>query len=80
MLRAAAEANCQRFIHVSTTSVHDLDGRDVVDETTPFVRADDPYGESKAAAERAVWAAVEKGLRVTVLRPSAILGAHSSCT
>jgi nucleoside-diphosphate-sugar epimerase len=80
MLRAASEANCERFIHISTTSVHDLEGRDVVDEATPFVRADDPYGESKAAAEGAVWAAAARGLPVTVLRPSAILGAHPGCT
>jgi nucleoside-diphosphate-sugar epimerase len=80
VLRAASQANCERFIHISTTSVHDLEGRDVVDETTPFVRADDAYGESKAAAEDAVWAAAADGLRVTVLRPSAILGAHPSCT
>jgi nucleoside-diphosphate-sugar epimerase len=80
MLQAASEANCERFIHISTTSVHDLEGRDVVDEATPFVAAHDPYGESKAAAERAVWTAAADGLRVTVLRPSAILGTHPACT
>jgi nucleoside-diphosphate-sugar epimerase len=80
VLQAASQANCERFIHISTTSVHDLEGRDVVDEATPFVQAEDAYGESKAAAERAVWAAGARGLPVTVLRPSAILGAHASCT
>ena len=79
MLQAASEANCERFIHISTTSVHDLEGRDVVDEATPFVQAHDPYGESKAAAEEAVWAAAANGLRVTVLRPPAILDAHPNC-
>jgi nucleoside-diphosphate-sugar epimerase len=77
VLRAASRANCERFIHISTTSVHDLEGRDVVDEATPFIRAGDPYGESKAAAEDAVWAA--NGLSVTVLRPPAILDAHPNC-
>jgi nucleoside-diphosphate-sugar epimerase len=77
VLRAASRANCERFIHISTTSVHDLEGRDVVDEATPFIRAGDPYGESKAAAEDAVWAA--NGLPMTVLRPPAILDAHPNC-
>lgn len=80
MLGAAARAKCERFVHVSTTSVHDLAGRDVVDEATPFVRADDAYGESKAAAESEVWAASADGLAVTVLRPSAILDAHPNCS
>ena len=76
LLRAARVQHCERFIHISTTSVHDLAGRDVVDETTPFVEAGDAYGESKAAAERVVWAAAAEGLRATVLRPPAILGMH----
>jgi nucleoside-diphosphate-sugar epimerase len=77
MLHAASRAKCERFIHISTTSVHDLEGRDIVDEATPFIRAGDPYGESKAAAEDAVWTA--NGLPVTVLRPPAILDAHPNC-
>jgi nucleoside-diphosphate-sugar epimerase len=80
MLKAATSATCERFVHISTSSVHDLTGRDVVDEDSPFVRADDAYGESKAAAEAAVWAAGADGLAVTVLRPSAILDAHPNCS
>jgi 2-alkyl-3-oxoalkanoate reductase len=79
MLSAAYKENCERFIHISTSSVHDLEGRDIVDEATPLVRAGDAYGESKAAAERSVWAVAAEGLRVTVLRPSAIFGAHPNC-
>ena len=79
LLKAARLERCERFIHISTTSVHDLAGRDVVDETTPFLEAGDAYGESKAGAERAVWAAAAEGLRATVLRPPAILGVHPGC-
>jgi nucleoside-diphosphate-sugar epimerase len=81
LLQAAREAGCERFIHISTTSVHDIEGRDVVDETTPLVERDgaDAYGGSKAAAEQAVWAAAADGLPVTVLRPPAILGVHPAC-
>src|SRR5262245_22395103 len=74
VLEAALQAGCERFIHLSTVSVHEVDGRDVVDESTPLRHAGDVYGESKAMAEREVWAAAAKGLKVTVLRPPAILG------
>jgi nucleoside-diphosphate-sugar epimerase len=81
VVKAALEAGCERFIHISTISVHDIEGRDVVDETTPLVERDEvyAYGESRAAAEHAVWAAARDGLLVTVLRPPAILGVHPSC-
>src|SRR5712691_441542 len=74
VLEAALQAGCERFIHLSTVSVHAVDGHDVVDEATPLRQAGDAYGESKALAEQAVWAAAAKGLQVTVLRPPAILG------
>ncbi|MBI1846932.1 MAG: NAD(P)-dependent oxidoreductase [Candidatus Rokubacteria bacterium] len=79
VLEAALAGGCRRVIHISTISVHDLEGRDVVDESTPLVGHSDAYAEGKAAAERAVWAAAERGLEVTVLRPPAILGAHPTC-
>jgi nucleoside-diphosphate-sugar epimerase len=74
VLEAALQAGCARFIHLSTVSVHAVDGYDVVDEATPLRQAGDVYGESKALAEQAVWAVAAKGLPVTVLRPPAILG------
>jgi nucleoside-diphosphate-sugar epimerase len=74
VLEAALQAACERFIHLSTVSVHAVEGHDVVDEATPLRQAGDDYGESKALAEQAVWAAAAQGLPVTVLRPPAILG------
>jgi nucleoside-diphosphate-sugar epimerase len=74
VLEAALQAGCERFIHLSTVSAHAVEGYDVVDEATPLRQAGDAYGESKALAEQAVWAAVAQGLQVTVLRPPAILG------
>jgi nucleoside-diphosphate-sugar epimerase len=74
ILQAALQAGCERFIHLSTVSVHAVEGHEVVDETTPLRQMGDAYGESKAMAEQAVWAAAGKGLKVTVLRPPAILG------
>jgi nucleoside-diphosphate-sugar epimerase len=74
VLEAALQAGCARFIHLSTVSVHAVEGHDVVDEATPLRQAGDAYGESKALAEQAVWAAAAQGLPVTILRPPAILG------
>ena len=74
VLEAALQAACERFIHLSTVSVHAVEGHDVVDEATPLRQAGDDSGESKALAEQAVWAAAAQGLPVTVLRPPAILG------
>ena len=54
VLEAAFQAGCERIIHLSTVSVHAVEGHDVVDETTPLRQAGDAYGESKALAEQAV--------------------------
>ena len=74
VLEAALQAGCARFIHLSTVSAHAVEGYEVVDEATPLRQAGDAYGESKALAEQAVWAAAAQGLQATVLRPPAILG------
>jgi nucleoside-diphosphate-sugar epimerase len=74
VLEAALQAGCERFIHLSTVSAHAVEGHEVVDEATPLRQAGDAYGESKALAEQAVWAAAAQGLQATVLRPPAILG------
>jgi nucleoside-diphosphate-sugar epimerase len=78
VLEAALQAGCERFIHLSTVAVHAVEGHAVVDEVTPLRQAGDVYGESKALAEQAVWAAAAQGLHVTVLRPPAILGVAST--
>ena len=74
VLAAALQAGSARFIHLSAVPAQEVEGYDVIDETTPLRRAGDAYGESKALVEQAVWAAAAQGLPVTVLRPPAILG------
>lgn len=71
--RAALGADC-RLVHVSTISVYDRAGRDVIDEDTPLVGDGDAYALTKAEAEREVEAAVAEGLDAVVLRPPAVLG------
>lgn len=76
-----------RLVHVSTTSVYDLQavGDAEVDENAPLVVAGaeappasssgSDYAVTKAEAEHEVAAGAAAGLSVAVLRPAAVLGA-----
>lgn|GEM_PF-3953508 len=82
LAEAALAAGCRRLVHLSTISVYAMDGLDVVDEDSPLLGRDraaqDPYGVSKAEAERALAEVGERGLAPVVLRPPAILGPRLS--
>jgi len=84
---AARAAGCRRFVYISTLSVYDFGaGLAVYGEAAPLKSevkayshspaASPYYGLSKAEAERALAAEVERGLPVTVLRLGAVLGVH----
>jgi nucleoside-diphosphate-sugar epimerase len=84
---AAREAGCRRFVHISTISVYDWSqGPSVFDETGPLKTiekayphtpaASPHYGLTKAEAERALQAEMERGLPATILRLGAVLGVH----
>jgi nucleoside-diphosphate-sugar epimerase len=76
LLEAAAAANIDRFVHVSSLGVYE--GRDHfgTDETTPpAAEALDGYTRSKVEAEAlALEYARERGLPVTIVRPGFIYG------
>lgn len=78
LLEAARTANVERFVHLSTIAVHDLNTSDLLDETTPIAptRGAD-YGESKAQAERMVLDAAKLGLASVALRPAHVYGPFS---
>jgi nucleoside-diphosphate-sugar epimerase len=80
MLDAARGAGATRFIQISTISVYDVADLSTVDEGAPLKIAADPYGTTKAEADRHVLDAVAAGLRATILRPGAILGVHPTST
>jgi 2-alkyl-3-oxoalkanoate reductase len=81
-----------RLVHLSTTSVYDLEAaRDTtIDEDAPRVRADgeapptsssgNAYATTKSAAEVEVERAVANGLVGAILRPPAVLGAGPTST
>ncbi|HEX8704976.1 MAG TPA: NAD-dependent epimerase/dehydratase family protein [Myxococcaceae bacterium] len=77
---ASLAEGCERFVHISTLAVYDMRGRDTVDEATPLVTQGDAYSVTKAEADRAVLAAIEKGLKGVILRPPLILGVHPTST
>ncbi len=77
---AALAAGCTRFVHISTVSVYAEGPELTVDEDSPLKGEGEPYGVTKAEADRAVLEAMTRGLRPTILRPGAILGAHPTST
>jgi 2-alkyl-3-oxoalkanoate reductase len=89
VVAAAREAGVGRFVHLSTTSVYDLDalGDVEVHEDAPLVTAAswptgaaEPYALTKAEAEQAVTEAMASGLSAQILRPPAVLGAGPTST
>lgn len=81
LLAAARAAGVPRWVQISTVSVYELAANpDLVNEDAPLKTDGDPYGWTKAEGDRAVLAAIEDGLAATILRPTAILGAHATST
>lgn len=91
LVDAALAAGPRRFVHVSTTSVYDLDavGDTEVREDAPLVQADttrgdgdgpSPYALTKVEAEAEVVRGATAGLSPIILRPPAVLGAGASST
>jgi 2-alkyl-3-oxoalkanoate reductase len=81
MLDAAIQNRCDRYIQISTCSVYQTAGLLIVDEEAPLQGTDaEPYGATKADADRAVLKARDGGLHTTIFRPGAILGVHPTST
>ena len=77
---AALAAGCRRYVQISTGSVYRMDGLAVADEEAPLKVEGDPYGVTKAEADRIVLGAAGRGLPAVILRPGAILGVHPTST
>jgi nucleoside-diphosphate-sugar epimerase len=77
VLEAAGQAGIRAAVHVSSVAVYGP-VRGPVDEDTPTdtpLSPTDLYARSKREAESAArWAAAEGGVRLTLLRPSAVYG------
>ncbi len=76
VLRAARRAGVQRVVHLSTAEVYG-DVRRRIDETMECRYSGSEYADAKIDAEKACWEFNEKGVPVTVLRPSIVYGPFS---
>lgn len=76
MLAGALRAGVGRFVYISSADVYGTP-RGKVDETYPLTPTGIEYADSKIEAERLCWEYAEKGLPVTVLRPSIVYGPFS---
>jgi predicted dehydrogenase/nucleoside-diphosphate-sugar epimerase len=77
ILEAALEKGVKHFVHLSTTEVYGIVERKI-DENTPYQYTGNEYNKTKIDAEKACWEFYEKGLPVTVLRPSIVYGLFSN--
>jgi len=85
LAQAAAALGIERFIHISSTSAygHPADGQPPIVESAPLgqnVWVFDYYTRSKVECERALWDMAEKGLPLTVIRPSWLFGERDRTT
>lgn len=76
LLEAARKAGLDRVVHLSTIDVYGS-ATGELDEESPLSYSGKPYGDAKIDAERACRASTEKGLPVTILRPSLVYGPFS---
>ncbi|MGE5178866.1 MAG: NAD-dependent epimerase/dehydratase family protein [Bacteroidota bacterium] len=80
MVEAARAAGVLRYVHVSTLSVYARTSLETMDESAPIKEEGDPYGLTKAEADRVVLESMERGLSSVIFRPGAILGFHRTST
>jgi len=79
VVAACEKTRVRRLIHFSSIHALSPDPHDqAIDETRALTSSPrmPPYDRSKADAERAVLAAVERGLDAVIVNPTAILGPH----
>lgn len=73
--KACVEAKVYRLVKISTNDVFGLDESEVMDETFPLKPWNEPYPDTKLAAEEVAWKYhKEKGLPVTMVYPCWIFG------
>lgn len=73
LLGIALESGAQKFVYCSTCGVHGNVGREPVDEAGRITPAD-YYQYTKYQGEQVALEFAEKGLRIIILRPTAIYG------
>lgn len=81
LVDAALSAGVQRFVHVSSISVHGNDVGGEADESAPLRFQGDPYSRSKLAGEQLLAMATRRhGAPITIVRPGLIYGPRDAAS
>lgn len=80
LVEAALASGVRRYVQISTISVYARGAEQLLDEEAPLKTEGDPYGVTKAEADRVVLEAMKRGLAAVILRPGAVLGLHPTST
>jgi len=81
LVRTALEAGVQRFVHVSSITVHGNDVGGEADESAPLRDEPNPYSRSKVAGERLLERLIrDEGAPVTIARPGWIYGPRDTAS
>lgn len=76
MLEAAHRSGVKRFVHLSTAEIYG-NVRGEINETFPYQYTGTEYADAKIEAEKLCWDFYDKGLPISVLRPSIVYGPFS---
>lgn len=75
LLDSSLEAGVERFVHVSSVTVHGNDVRGEADETAPYHHEPNPYSQSKVRGEQLLVEAIQnRGAPIVIVRPGWIYG------
>ncbi len=78
LLNAALAQKIERFIHISSLAVTDIEqAGDLIDETVAYTESKDLYPRTKREAEKLVKEFAAKGLASIILRPTNVYGPYS---
>jgi 2-alkyl-3-oxoalkanoate reductase len=80
LLSAASSAHCDKFVYVSSMSVHGFGKHVESDETGPYYRLCSHYQRSKKAAENMVTSYDTRKLAWSILRPGLVYGPGDTTT
>jgi nucleoside-diphosphate-sugar epimerase len=81
LVEASVVAGVQRFVHVSSITVHGNDVRGTADETAPLRVEPNPYSRTKVAGERLLAALIrERAAPITIVRPGWIYGPRDAAS
>lgn len=72
--KAALNQKVKRFVHVSSSSIYDLNATMPLKENDPTVKDGGEYERAKYQGELRIQKLIEKGLPATIIRPRTIIG------